>query len=133
MNPKSTHLRAKKKSTDRKKSNSKSNDLPGWPGYRTRDGRSGYDPIDTRAESGHMAGTIIQKLIGGQIRNRVHLFLVSIFGLILITHLILAVSETLNGNQFPWSAWLFLLIVGTAVIALLNNCIKNLFEIIRQK
>jgi len=25
--------------------------LPGWPGYRTRVGRSGYDPIDTRAEA----------------------------------------------------------------------------------
>ena len=133
MNPKSNHPKTKKKPTDGKNGNSKSNDLPGWPGYRTRDGRSGYDPIDTRAESGHMAGTIIPKLIGGQIRNRVHLFLESILGLILFTPLILAVSETLNGNQFLWSAWLFLLILGTAGLALLINCIKNLLEIIRQK
>jgi hypothetical protein len=62
--------------------------LPGWPGYRTRDGRSGYDPIDTRTEAAHTAGTIVQRLFTGEVRHPVYLFLLGLAGLILITPLI---------------------------------------------
>jgi hypothetical protein len=103
--------------------------LPGWPGYRTRAGRSGYDPIDTRAEAGHMGGTILHTLFVGQIRNRVHLFLLGVLGLILITPLVLAISETLNANPLPWNAWLFVLVVGIVGLAILINFIKNLLGI----
>lgn len=103
--------------------------LPGRPGYRTRAGRSGYDPIDTRAEAGHMAGTILQTLFVGQIRNRVHIFLLGVLGLILITPLVLAISETLNANPLPWNAWLFVLVVGIVGFAILINFIKNLLRI----
>lgn len=78
--------------------------LPGQPGYRTRAGRSGYDPIDTRAEAGHMAGTMIRNLFVGQIRNPVHLFLLGVLGSVLITPLVLAILEALNGNLLPWNA-----------------------------
>ena len=105
--------------------------LPGWPGYRTRDGRSGYDPIDTRAEAAHTTGTILQKLFTGQVRNPVGLFLLGVLGLILITPLILAFSEMMNGNLFSWDAWILLLIVGIAGLAVLINFIKNLIKIIK--
>jgi hypothetical protein len=122
-------------STSPKKKNVKDkqngpNALPGWPGYRTRDGRSGYDPIDTRAEAAHTAGTILQKLFTGQVRNPFGLFLLGVFGLILITPLILAISEMLNGNLFSWDAWILLLIVGVAGFAVLINFIKNLIKTI---
>ena len=124
MSKKSSASRSTNKLKDEKQHSSSV--LPGWPGYRTRAGRSGYDPIDTRAEAGHMAGTILQTLFVGQIRNRFHLFLLGVLGLILITPLVLAVSETLNANALPWNAWLFVLVVGIAGLAILTNFIKNL-------
>jgi hypothetical protein len=106
--------------------------LPGWPGYRTRDGRSGYDPIDNRTEAAHMAGTFIQKLFAGQlrIRNPVYLFLLCVSGLVLIIPLILAISETMKGNPFSWDAWIFVLITGIVGLAALINFLKNLIRII---
>lgn len=127
MSKKSNPSKSTKKLKDEKQHSS--GVLPGWPGYRTRAGRSGYDPIDTRAEAGHMAGTILQTLFVGQIRNRVHLFLLGVLGLILITPLVLAVSETLNANPLPWNAWLFVLVVGIVGLAILINFIKNLLGI----
>ena len=82
MSRKSNPSKSKKESYGDKRNNSSI--LPGLPGYRTRAGRSGYDPIDTGAEEGHMAGTVIQKLFTGQITNRLHLVLLGILGLILV-------------------------------------------------
>lgn len=103
--------------------------LPGWPGYRTREGRSGYDPIDTRTEAAHTAGTVIQKLFTGRSRNPLYLFLLAVLGLVLITPLILAISELLNGHLLPWNAWIFVLITGIAGLAILINFIRNLMQI----
>ena len=128
MSKKSNPTKSKKKSNDDKRNNSSA--LPGWPGYRTREGRSGYDPIDSRTEAGHMAGTMIQKLFTGQTRNRMHLFLLGLLGLILITPLVFAVVESRNGNLFPWNAWLFFLVIAIAGLAILINFIKNLLRII---
>jgi hypothetical protein len=124
MSKKSNASKSTKKPNDEKQNNS--GVLPGWPGYRTRVGRSGYDPIDTRAEAGHMAGTILQNLFAARIRNRIHLFLLGVLGLILITPLVLAISETLNGNLLAWNAWLFVSIIGVVGLAILINFIKNL-------
>jgi hypothetical protein len=43
-------------------------ELPGWPGYRTRPGRSGYDPIDTNLEWAFQQGLFIKRLLTGQLR-----------------------------------------------------------------
>ena len=129
MSKKSNPSKAKKKSNDDRQDNSRS--LPGWPGYRTRQGRSGYDPIDSRAEAGHMAGTILQRLFTGQIRNRIVLFLLSFLGLILITPLVAVISQARNGNLFPWNAWLFALVIAIVGTAILVNVIRNLLRIIR--
>jgi len=129
MSKKSNPSKSKKKSNNDRQDNSSS--LPGWPGYRTRQGRSGYDPIDSRTEAGHMAGTILQKLFSGQVRNPLVLFLLSVFGIILIAPLAVVLSEAGNGNLFPWSAWLFALAMAVSGTAILVNVIKNLFRIIR--
>ena len=128
MSKKSNLSKSTKKPNDNDKQNNP-NALLGWPGYRTRDDRSGYDPIDTDNEAGHMAGTIIQKLFAGQIRNPIHLFLLGVLGLIFITPLVLAISETMNGNLLPWNAWILLLITGIVGLAILINFIKNLIRI----
>ena len=129
MSTKSNPSKSKKKSKDDRQDNPGS--LPGWPGYRTRQGRSGYDPIDSRAEAGHMAGTILQKLFTGQIRNRIILFLLSVLGLILITPLVAVISEARNGNLFPWNAWLFALVIAMVGTAILVNVIRNLLRLTR--
>jgi hypothetical protein len=107
-----------------------SSDLPGWPGYRTRDGRSGYDPIDTRTEAAHTAGTFIQKLFAGQLRikNPVLLVLTGILGMALSAPFFLAVFETINGNLPSWDAWFTMLIAAIVGLALLINFIKNLIK-----
>jgi hypothetical protein len=107
--------------------------LPGWPGYRTRDGRSGYDPIDTRTEAAHTAGTIVQRLFTGEVRHPVYLFLLGLAGLILITPLILAISEMWNGNLLSWNAWVFILITGIGGLIILINFIKNLIKMVTRK
>lgn len=130
MSKKSNPSKSSKNPNDKDERNDPST-LPGWPGYRTRDGRMGLDPIDTRSEAAHTTGTIFQKLIYGRIRNPIHLFLLGAFGLVLITPLVLAISETTNGNPFPWNAWIFILLIGFVGLAVLVNCIKNLISMIR--
>jgi hypothetical protein len=125
MASKSKLSKGRKKSKDKQRG---SGALPGWPGYRTREGRSGYDPIDTRTEAAHTAGTIIQKLFTGQTRNPISLFVLGVLGLALITPLILGILEAMGGNQLPWNAWLFLVITGIVGLAILINFIRNLIE-----
>ena len=127
------------KKRQRSKSSIKQNDtdsqdnsglLPGWPGYRTRAGRSGYDPIDTRTEAAHTAGTLHQRLFTGEIGKPFYLFLSGVLGLILTAPLVLAILESLNGNMLPWNAWLFLLVTGIAGIVILINFVRNLIKVI---
>jgi hypothetical protein len=104
--------------------------LPGQPGYRTRDGRTGYDPVDTSAEAGHTASTYIQKLFTGQsrIKNPFTLFLFAAIGLGLILPLFAAIVEMLNGNLFSWDTWIFLFITSLAGLAILFIFTKNLLR-----
>ncbi len=115
------------KTPDEKDDPNVSSDLPGWPGYRTRDGRSGYDPIDTRTEAAHTAGAFIQKLFTGQlrIRNPIFLFLTGILGLALSAPFFLAIFETINGNLPSWDAWFTMLVGAIVGLALLINFVKN--------
>jgi hypothetical protein len=128
MSNKNNLSKSPKKPNNKDEQNTSSTLLPGWPGFRTRDGRSGLDPIDTRAEAAHTAGTIIQKLFTGRIGNPIYLFLLGVLGLALITPLFLAFLEMVNGNLFPWNAWIFLLITGIVGLAILINFIKNLLK-----
>jgi hypothetical protein len=108
--------------------------LPGWPGYRTREGRSGLDPIDARTEAAHTFGTLIQALFTGRIRvtNPIVLFLYGAAGLVLMAPFFLAVFETIKGNLFAWDAWILLGLAGIFGLALLIVFIKNLVRINHQ-
>ena len=119
------------KTSDEKDDRNVSSNLPGRPGYRTRDGRSGYDPIDTRTEAAHTAGAFIQRLFTGQLRikNPVFLFLAGILGLLLSVPFFLLIFETINGNLPSWDAWLTMLIGAIIGFALLINVAKNLIKV----
>ena len=105
--------------------------IPGWPGYHTRDGRSGYDPIDMRTEAAHTASTFVRDLFTGRLRikNPILLILSGVLGLALVSPLLLAIVEILNGNLLPPDAWLTFLIAGVIGLALLVNLVKNLLKI----
>jgi hypothetical protein len=127
MSRKSRSSRSSKKS--KAKDHQKDTEvLPGEPGYRTRGGRSGLDPIDTRTEAAHTAGTILQQLFTGRTRNPAHLVVLGVFGLVLLAPLILVISELLSRHVLPWNAWLFVSITGLAGLAILINFIKNLIQ-----
>jgi len=102
--------------------------LPGWPGYRTRNGRSGFDPIDMRTEAAHTASTFVRDLFTGKlrIRNPFLLFLSGILGLILVLPLLLAISELLSGNLLSLDPWITLLAAAIIGLAILVNFVKNL-------
>lgn len=117
----------KQKDTD---SQDNSGLLPGWPGYRTRAGRSGYDPIDTRTEAAHTAGTLMQRLFTGDVRRPPYLFLSCTLGLVLIAPLVLVILESMNGNRLAWNAWIFLLVTGIAGIVILVNFVRNMIKMI---
>lgn len=107
--------------------------LPGWPGYRTRKGRSGYDPIDTDIEAAHLSGSFLQKLFTTRlkIRNPLYLLLTGVLGLALVAPLILAIFEMLNGNLSSSNTWIFILVAGVVGLALLSNFVKNLISVIK--
>ena len=109
------------------------NALPGWPGYRTRKGRSGYDPIDTDIEAAHISGSFLQKLftVRLKIRNPLYLFLTGVLGLALVSPLILAIFELLNGNLSSSNSWILILVAGVVGLALLSNFVKNLIRVIK--
>ncbi|HSL29322.1 MAG TPA: hypothetical protein VK900_09005 [Anaerolineales bacterium] len=130
MGKKSNPSKSPKKTRSRDKQTDTSDPLPGWPGYRTRAGRSGYDPIDTRTEAAHTAGTIIRTLLSGHIRNRIHLLALGVLGLVLVIPLTLAIIELVNGNILPWQGWIFFLVAGGAGLGLLINFIRNLIRMI---
>lgn len=122
--------RSSKKPNDKDKQNKPGALLPGQPGYRTRDGRTGLDPIDMRTEAAHTAGTLLYKLFRGRIRNPLYLFLLGVLGLVLITPLVLAIVDIKNLYQVPWNAWMVLAITAIAGIAVLTNFVRNLIGIV---
>ena len=107
-----------------------SNALQGWPGYRTRKDRSGYDPVDTRAESGHMLGIFLRRLFTGQLHthNPFYLAGMAVIGFVGISPLLLAISGRLQGNPLTGDAWLIFTLAGIVGLAMLVNLIKNLIH-----
>jgi hypothetical protein len=107
-----------------------SSSLQGFPGYRTRAGRSGLDPVDNDAESGHMAGVLLRRLLTGKLRTRnpFTLLLLAVLGLACIAPLLLAVLEALRGDLLPFGAWVLITISFLFGVALLLNLAGNLFH-----
>ena len=105
-----------------KKEQSTSGDqLPGWPGYRTRPNRSGLDPLDSRAEAGHMGGTFLRRLFTfkARTRNPVYLVLMFIFGVIPFLTLVVFTIGGLPGlnidSLVPMIYLIFLILILGAV------------------
>lgn len=133
MTKNATLPRSSKKSNAKEQHKKNATLLRGQPGYRTRDGRTGLDPIDMRSEAAHTAGTLLQKLVSGNIRNPIYLLLLMVLGLVLITPLVLAIFEIMNGNQSAgsaWNAWMILVIAAIVGLAILVNSTRNLMKMV---
>jgi len=74
--------------------------LWGWPGHRTRPGRTGYDPFDSYTEEAHVEGVIIWQVLTGRFRTRnpLSLLLMTLAGLILCFPLIFGGIFILHNN-----------------------------------
>ena len=107
-----------------------SSSLRGYPGYRTRQGRSGLDPIDNDAEGGHMAGVLLQRLVTGKLRTRnpFTLLLLAVLGLGCLTPFVLAILEAFRGDLLPFEAWVMIAIAGFLGTTMLVNLTKNLLN-----
>jgi hypothetical protein len=103
----------------------------GFPGYRNRPGKSGYDPMDTYLEQGYMGGVLLKKLftLSLPLDNIVYLLISLIIGVILISTIILDIIIFVNNPgavgiitfiyYFPYT------IIG---IFLLLNVIKKVYS-----
>jgi hypothetical protein len=107
--------------------------LPGWPGYRTRPNRSGLDPLDSRAEAGHVGGIFLRSILTlkATTRKPFYLLLMFVFGVIPFPILVvLVVSEIIKWNPATWISLiypaLFLLVTGALTI----NFLLSILEIL---
>jgi hypothetical protein len=66
--------------------------LIGWPGHRTRPGRTGYDPLERDFEYAHLQGVIFRRLITRTFRTRnpIYLILMAFMGVVYSLYGVLA-------------------------------------------
>ena len=100
--------------------------LPGWPGYRTRPGRSGLDYLDSEFELAHMEGLLLRRLFTGKLRTTNPLYLAGmgvLGGLCILPALLTTISPTLDA-VCPGLVYFIPMAIGG--IALLYNLAANL-------
>jgi hypothetical protein len=112
------------------------NQLPGFPGFRTREGRSGYDPLDTNRESAFMEGTFYRKIFTLNLRTRniFYLVMMFIFGVIPFVPLVLITiqqgSDALQyGGLSNWEQLVFAVMFTAITGAITINFLLSILEI----
>ena len=95
--------------------------LAGWPGHRTRPGRSGYDPLDADFENAYMEGLILRLLFTRKFRTRhpFYLFLMACLGLMFCLPLLFLGLSLFLGAGF--AVWVLVVLspywaIGTALL-----------------
>jgi hypothetical protein len=111
---------------------------PGIPGYRTREGRSGLDPIETNLEGAYMEGTFYRNLFTLRIRTRniFYLILMFIFGVMPLFGLIYLVgigfyesTQTMGNSILIFIILTILLLLIPLAITL--NFLLSILEIMK--
>lgn len=74
--------------------------LSGYPGHRLRQGRSGYDPLESDFELARMQGIIIRALFDFKFRthNPIYLFLMFFMGIIMTLPILFGVTTFFQGE-----------------------------------
>jgi hypothetical protein len=121
------------------------NQFPGLPGYRTRRGRSGYDPLDTNREAAFMEGMFYRKLLTLKVRrhNAFYLALMLIFGIAVSGFMSFAWYAILSTPTFGEKDLVYYLVFGSLYLmfglvlaiglALLVNFAINIGVILRTR
>jgi len=95
---------------------------PGAPGYRTRPGRSGFDPVDTYAEEGRMIGLGLRGLLRMRVRSWPAIVVQGLAGVgCVYVAWLLAVS-------LGFAAIVYALLPGLMGLALITNAASNASE-----
>jgi tetratricopeptide (TPR) repeat protein len=102
--------------------------LGGWPGHRTRPGRSGYDPLGADFELAHMEGVILRALFMCRFRthNPLYLLLMMVVGLMFCMPL-LAIPALGTGD---WRYLMVLVLFGpywAVGLALVTNVLASAY------
>jgi hypothetical protein len=100
--------------------------IRGFPGYRTRDNRSGLDPLDSRAEAAFMQGTFFRNLYTFRLRTRnpFYLALMFIFGVVPFLGSIALALATFSVS----ATWLILILPSLITIPLSINFVLSLLQ-----
>jgi len=104
----------------------------GMPGYRTRDDRSGLDPLETRAEAAHMEGVFYRNLFTLQLRTRnpFYLILMFLFGAIPFSALTFLIFSVLfSESSSNWVSLIFPMLFFIVTGALTINFILSILQI----
>jgi len=87
----------------------KNNDrLRGFPGYRTRENRSGLDYLDSSTEAAHMEGVFYQNLFTFRLRTRkpLYLILMFLFGVLPLIGIVV-LTWTVFSESLAWMILIF--------------------------
>jgi tetratricopeptide (TPR) repeat protein len=97
--------------------------LSGWPGYRTRPGRSGYDPLDSDFELAHIQGVLIHRLFTRTLRTRnsVYLIFMTFLGCMFCIPLLFGLMVLIDGDFQSISLMVLFTPYWVVGIALLVN------------
>lgn len=100
--------------------------LPGWPGFRNRPGRSGLDYLDNEFELAHMEGLFLRRLFTGKLRttNPLYLAVMGILGVLCLVPAILVLPSGSIDAVCPGLCY-FMPLAGVG-LALLVNLAVNL-------
>ncbi len=92
---------------------------PGTPGYRSRPGRTGLDPIDTSLEASRLEGLLYKHLFTGTLRprKRVYIWLMALSGGLLLLPLavFMAFFRSPGGVGGMLCLWVPFAILGLAL------------------
>jgi hypothetical protein len=89
------------------------NGLSGQPGYRTRENRSGLDPIDSSLEISHQEGTFLRNLLTLKLRSHdpFHLVVMALFGVFFLVFSSVFLYATIVDWESGNAAWIMLLCI----------------------
>jgi hypothetical protein len=104
--------------------------LIGWPGYRTREEKSGLGYLDTQAEWAHIQGLWFRKLITGkfQTRNPIYWVCLALYGLISVSPVLLLFVADTSGRAAFFSRWALFTPDVLLGFLLLLNLLISLFK-----
>jgi hypothetical protein len=103
--------------------------LPGTPGFRTRLGRSGYDPLDTSTETGRMEGKFFQRLFTLRLitHNPFYLALMFVFGVVPFGFLAALSIGSVRGMEFPnFASGVFFFVLMVVLLCITGALSANL-------